>query len=75
MFGAMTGRAEAQVMRLACLYALAHRTLEVGREHLMAALEVWRYASESAAYLFGDRLGDPPRTTSSPRSKPSGRMA
>jgi hypothetical protein len=28
--------------------------------HLRAALEVWRYCFESAAYIFGDRLGDPP---------------
>jgi hypothetical protein len=27
--------------------------------HLRAALEVWRYCRASAAYLFGDRLGDP----------------
>jgi len=26
--------------------------------HLEAALEVWRYCAESAAYVFGDRTGD-----------------
>ena len=58
MLGAMTGRAEAQVMRLACLYALGDMSSVVRLEHLNAALEVWRYAFDSAAYLFGDRLGD-----------------
>jgi predicted DsbA family dithiol-disulfide isomerase len=28
-------------------------------EHLRAALEVWRYCAESAAYIFGKRSGDP----------------
>jgi hypothetical protein len=58
MLGAMTGRAEAQVMRLACLYALGDMSSVVSLEHLTAALEVWRYAFDSARYLFGDRLGD-----------------
>jgi hypothetical protein len=58
MLGAMTGRAEAQVMRLACLYAVADMSSVVKLEHLNAALEVWRYAFDSAMYLFGDRLGD-----------------
>jgi hypothetical protein len=26
--------------------------------HLRAALELWRYAFDSAAWLFGDRIGD-----------------
>ncbi|HXG70468.1 MAG TPA: DUF3987 domain-containing protein [Gemmatimonadaceae bacterium] len=59
MLGAMTGRAEAQVMRIACLYALADKSSVVGLPHLRAALEVWRYCERSAAYLFGDRLGHP----------------
>jgi hypothetical protein len=31
----------------------------VGRAHLEAALEVWRYCFESARFVFGDALGDP----------------
>jgi hypothetical protein len=34
----MTGRAEAQVMRLACLYALADAAHAIEVEHLDAAL-------------------------------------
>jgi hypothetical protein len=59
LLGAMTGRAEAQVMRLACLYALGDRSYVVGLSHLQAALEVWRYCFASAKFIFGSRLGDP----------------
>lgn len=58
LLGAMTGRAEAQVTRLSCLYALADKSLVVRVEHLQAALEVWRYCFESARRLFGDATGD-----------------
>ena len=58
LYGAMTGRAEAQVTRLSCLYALADMSYVVRVEHLRAALEVWRYCQESARYLFGDALGE-----------------
>ncbi|MCH7643405.1 MAG: DUF3987 domain-containing protein [Myxococcales bacterium] len=59
LLGAVTSRSEAQVMRLACIYALLDRAQEIGRWHLEAALEVWRYAFESAAHIFGNALGDP----------------
>ena len=59
MLGAMTARAEAQAMRIASLFALADATHIIGVAHLQAALELWRYAFESAAWLFGDQLGDP----------------
>jgi len=59
MLGAMTARAEAQVMRLACLYAVADISSFVTVDHLRAALEVWRYCFASARSLFGDRLGHP----------------
>ena len=59
LLGALTARAEAQVMRLACLYALGDGSHVVRVPHLEAALEVWRYCSDSAAYIFGDTLGDP----------------
>ena len=55
----MTARAEAQVMRLACIYALMDRSEVVRVAHLRAALAVWEYAEQSVHYVFGDRLGDP----------------
>ncbi len=59
LFGAIVARAEAQVMRLACIYALLDASKVVRREHLKAALAVWRYCEDSARFIFGDALGDP----------------
>ena len=59
MFGAVVARAEAQVLRLSCLYALLDCTPVVRSEHIMAALEVWNYCESSARYVWADRLGDP----------------
>ena len=57
--GSVTSRAEAQVMRLANVYALLDCCPEIRREHLAAALALWEYAEESARYVFGGSLGDP----------------
>lgn len=59
LFGAMTGRAEAQVTRLALIYALLDCSCLIRVEHLMAALAAWDYAEASAKYIFGNSLGDP----------------
>jgi len=59
LLGAMTARAEAQVMRIACIYALLDRSEYVGVEHLQAALAVWDYCEQSARFIFGDSMGDP----------------
>ena len=58
LLGAMTGRAEAQVTRLSCLFALADKSSVARVVHLEAALEVWRYCFESARFLFGETMGD-----------------
>ena len=63
LVGAITGRAEAQVMRLAVIYALLDTKARKGPiihvEHLRAALAVWDYCSRSVAYIFGEAVGDP----------------
>ncbi len=59
LLGAITARAEAQVIRLALLYALLDRKPKIEVNHLRAALAVWEYAEQSAARIFGDALGDP----------------
>ncbi len=59
MLGSMIGRAEAQTMRLACLYALLDRSSIVRSQHLLAALALWQYCEDSARWIFGDALGDP----------------
>lgn len=59
ILGAATARAEAQVMRIACLYAVLDRSPLIRIEHLRAALAVWDYSEASARWLFGSELGDP----------------
>jgi hypothetical protein len=59
LLGAATGRAEAQVMRLAIVYALLDQSTVVREEHLLAALAVWQYSEASARYIFGSALGNP----------------
>jgi hypothetical protein len=52
LLGAATARAEAQVVRLALLYALLDRATAIGTEHLTAALALWRYCVDSAHHIF-----------------------
>lgn len=59
LLGTVTSRAEAQVMRLAAIFTLLDRSKYIRLEHLQAGLEVWRYCEESAAYIFGESMGDP----------------
>jgi hypothetical protein len=59
LLGAVISRAEAQVMRLACLYALLDCSPEIRRVHLEAGLALWRYCEDSVRFIFGDSLGDP----------------
>lgn len=58
LFGAVTARAEAHVLRLALLYAVLDLADAIGRHHLTAALALWDYTEASAAYVFGDATGD-----------------
>lgn len=58
LYGAVTSRAEPQVMRLACIYALLDESGVITPEHLTAANAVWSYADESARTLFGKSTGD-----------------
>lgn len=58
LLGAATGRAEAQVVRLSCLYALLDGEKVIGEAHLRAALALWEYCAASARTVFGDNLGD-----------------
>ena len=55
--GAVTSRAEAQVLRLSINYALLDRSKIVRVEHLVAALTAWKYADQSASYIFGGSTG------------------
>jgi hypothetical protein len=58
LFGLITSKAEFQVMRLACLYALLDCSETIRIEHLEAALSLWQYCEESARYIFGEQTGN-----------------
>ncbi len=58
MFGAVTSRSEAQVLRLALVYAVLDFSDTIEELHLRAALAAWKYAEDSARYIFGDATGD-----------------
>jgi hypothetical protein len=58
LLGAVTSRAEAQVVRLALVYALLDGAANIDLPHIKAALAVWEYAEASAAHIFGASLGD-----------------
>jgi len=57
--GSIVNRGEAQTLRLALIYALLEGQTSIMERHLEAALALWRYAQESAMYIFGDRMADP----------------
>jgi hypothetical protein len=59
MVGALTARAEAQVIRLALVYALLDSAREIRAEHLVAALALWDFCDRSVSFVFGDSTGDP----------------
>lgn len=74
LLGAATSRAEAQVLRLAALYAVLDLSSSIEAEHLEAALAVWRYAEGSARFIFGDATGNPiaDRIAAALEEKPDG---
>jgi Protein of unknown function (DUF3987) len=58
LLGAITARTEAQVVRVAIIYALLDRQNLIGKAHLAAALEVVRYSNDSVRHIFGDTTGN-----------------
>jgi hypothetical protein len=59
LVGSVIARAEAQVLRLQCVYALLDGSEIVKVDHLRAALAVWNYCEASCRYIFGESIGDP----------------
>lgn len=57
--GEILSRGEAQVMRLALLFALLDQSPFIACPHLEAALALWRYCEASAAFIFADNLFSP----------------
>jgi hypothetical protein len=59
LLGAVTNRADPQVIRLALNYALLDQSEVISKKHLEAGLAVWDYCYASAQYIWGDAIGDP----------------
>ena len=57
--GAITARAEAQTLRLALLYALVDCAPVLEPRHLVAAYATWKYAEDSARFIFGRQYSEP----------------
>ncbi len=58
LFGSVTARAAAQVLRLSLVYAALDCSEIVRPAHLQAALAFWQYCDDSARHIFGDATGD-----------------
>jgi len=58
LLGAMSARAEAQLVRLALVYALLDRSPVIDVVHLDAARALWTYAEQSVRQVFGNSTGD-----------------
>jgi hypothetical protein len=58
LLAAMTARTEAQIVRLALVYALLDRSPVIEVPHLRAARALWDYAVRSVASVFGTSTGD-----------------
>jgi hypothetical protein len=58
LLGAITARAEAQVLRLSCIYALLDRSATISVDHHRAALALWNYCERSARWIFGTATGN-----------------
>jgi hypothetical protein len=58
LFGAITGRAEAQVRRFSTTYAALECSPEVKVRHLLAGLALWEYSKQSAYLIFKGKSGD-----------------
>jgi hypothetical protein len=58
LYGAITARADAQVLRLSVTYALTNGSPVIELPHLEAAWALWRYATASCRLIFGDSTGN-----------------
>ncbi len=74
LYGAVTARAEPQILRLASLYAVLNCSTTIRPPHLLAATAIWDYCDASCRYIFGEKTGDPTadRILEELRVKPKG---
>jgi hypothetical protein len=58
LLGAIVARPEPQCLRLALIYALLDGAAGIDTVHIDAAWALWSYSRASAAYIWGDAVGD-----------------
>jgi hypothetical protein len=58
LLGAITARAEAQVLRLSAIFALLACSTKIEDEHQRAALLLWSYCDRCARWIFATATGD-----------------
>ena len=58
LFGAVTARGEAQVIRIALVYAVLDESGSIDLPHVEAGLAVWDFCERSTRHIFGEMLGD-----------------
>ncbi|MBE3591528.1 MAG: DUF3987 domain-containing protein [Thermoanaerobacter sp.] len=58
VIGAITSRAEAQVLRLSLLYAILDKSKVIRKRHIESALAIWQRSEQSVEFVFGDKSGD-----------------
>lgn len=58
MLGAITNRAEAQVIRLSMIYALTDGSEIIGVDHLRAAITLWEFSTRCCVHIFGSSTGN-----------------
>jgi hypothetical protein len=58
LLGAACGRAEAQTIRFALIYALLDGVDQIDVVHLRAAIALWDFCERSARRIFGDLTGE-----------------
>ena len=58
LLGAILGRAEAQALRIALIYALLDNKSQIDLPHLGAGLAVVAFCEDSTAQIWGDMIGD-----------------
>jgi len=59
LYGAVTSRLDVHAVRVAMVYALLDGSRSINARHVKAALEVIRYADDSARHILGDSTGNP----------------
>jgi hypothetical protein len=58
IIGAITNRAEAQVIRFSSIYALTDGTPTIEIEHLRAAIALWDFSARCVSHIFGAGTGN-----------------